>query len=102
MLRRDMVTRRIGGPHDMSDVFDPDRNMSEYEAANFWALHALGQVVLAQGADETLLLAKLSGLKKDAEAAGRRNEAACYGMLITMWCEPPRSYEPASEPPPSN
>jgi hypothetical protein len=81
-----------------------NRPMSEYEAALFSAVLALGQTLLKAGSlDETALLERLAESRSMAEQDGRTNEAATLTMFMKLWGEPPTYYVPGpNSPDPSN
>jgi hypothetical protein len=72
-----------------------NRPMSEYEAALFSAVLALGQTLLKAGSlDETALLERLAESRLMAEEDGRTNEAATLAAFMKFWGEPPVYYMP--------
>jgi hypothetical protein len=69
-----------------------NRPMNEYEGALFSAVLILGDAVAKLGASESDLLSKFKQARNDADADGRKNEAATLGLFIKFLFEPPEYY----------
>jgi hypothetical protein len=75
-----------------------DRPMSEYEAALFDAIVALGQTLLEGGnISESVLLNKLSEARTNFDEMGRRDGAATIALLMKFIAEPPKYYVPGPD-----
>jgi hypothetical protein len=76
-----------------------ERPMSEYEAALFSAVLAIGRAAIRMGANETVLLAEIKEAEHAQRLDGRQNGAALLKYLAKDLCEPPNFFVPGNLPP---